>query len=74
VRDGHEGSIPFTRSIVYRGCLTFAGFCISFASGRRFPPPEMVQELTQLLLRTLEALVRDHEQQQRQQQQLFFSK
>jgi hypothetical protein len=28
-------------------------------------------ELTQLLLRTLEALVCDHEQQQRQQQQLF---
>jgi hypothetical protein len=37
-----EGSIPFTRSNVYRGFLTFAGFCISFASAC-FPPPEMLQ-------------------------------
>jgi hypothetical protein len=34
----------------------------------------MLPELTQLLLRTLEAFVRDQEQQKRQQQQLFFSK
>jgi hypothetical protein len=38
-----KASIPFTRSIFYKGFLTFAGFCISFASARRFPPPEMVQ-------------------------------
>jgi hypothetical protein len=37
-----KGSIPFTRSNVYRGFLTFAGFCISFASAC-FPPPEMLQ-------------------------------
>jgi hypothetical protein len=36
----HEGSIPFTRSKYYKGFLTF---CISFASGRRFPPPEMLR-------------------------------
>jgi hypothetical protein len=38
-----EGSIPFTRSNKYGLFLTFAGFCISFASARRFPPPEMRQ-------------------------------
>jgi hypothetical protein len=36
----HEGSIPFTRSKYYKGFLTF---CISFASGRRFPLPDMLQ-------------------------------
>jgi len=39
----NEGSIPFTRSNKYGLFLTFAGFCISFASARSFPPPEMVQ-------------------------------
>jgi hypothetical protein len=39
----HEGSIPFTRSNVYGGFLTFGGFCISFASARLFPPPEMLR-------------------------------
>jgi hypothetical protein len=38
----HEGSIPFTRSNVYKGFLTFAGFCISFASVRRFPPSDIL--------------------------------
>ena len=36
------GSIPFTRSNVYRGFFTFAGFCISFASARRFPPSDIL--------------------------------
>jgi hypothetical protein len=39
-----DGSIPFTRSNVYKGFLTFAGFCISFASARRFPPPDRLQD------------------------------
>jgi len=39
-RAGHEGSIPFARSNVFKGFVRLAGFCNSFATARRLPPAD----------------------------------
>jgi hypothetical protein len=38
-----EGSIPFTRSNVFKGFVRLAGFCNSFATARRLLPADFLQ-------------------------------